>query len=316
MDFRKTTSLVSVVIPAFNAEKFIEHAIESVLSQTYPNLELIVVDDGSTDSTPDIAASFVDPRVRTVSQPNRGVATARNLGMAQSSGQLIAFLDADDRWDPEKLEKQVGAIASQPDCVAMGCMMRYESGQGKVLGVAGQNVGPPDQELIRSGRLMPFPLSSILCRRAALEKVGGFDESLDRSVPGQVEDLDLLARVAAEGTIAGVPERLGTYVIHGESASARNIESQRLGTRYVRQRLLARAQGEDLTWEDFEATYRPTWVQRYGDMVQASYRRTGELAAENRRAKALVRGTITVVLGPRYTLRRFMMQREGSQRNG
>jgi len=303
-----TTPLVSVVIPAFNAEKFVERAIESVLSQTYPNLELIVVDDGSTDRTAEIAASFDDPRFRLLAQPNRGVSAARNRGMAESSGPLIAFLDADDQWDANKLNEQVKAIASQPGCVAIGCLMRYESRNQKVLGITGQSVGSGERELIRHGKLMPFPLSSILFDKGVIQEVGGFDENLRFA-----EDLDLLARVSGVGIVAGLASCLGTYVIHRESASAQQLKSQPMTTRYVRERIKRRANDEDLTWDEFQGTYRPTWAQRHGDIVRALYRRTAESVAEERWAKAWMLGALTGLLGPRYSFRRFLMQREGSQ---
>ena len=301
--------LISVVIPAFNAEAFLDKAIRSVLSQTYEPLELIVVNDGSTDRTADIAASFSDPRMQQISQPNSGVVTARNRGLEVSSGHLIAFLDADDRWHPNKLSVQARAMKKWPECVAVGCLMRYESLGGKSLGIAGQEVGPEDQDRIRCGFLMPFPISATLFSREAVANIGGFDETLARSIPGQVEDLDLLARIAFQGTIETIPERLGVYLIHGQSASARHFASQRMGTRFVRARLEERAQGNELTWEEFRQTYRPTWRQRYGDRVQASYRRTGLLAAEENWGAAAISGAVTSLLGPRYTFRRFMRQR-------
>ena len=310
MDPGNTTPLVSVVIPAFNAEKFVDRAIESVLSQSYSNFELVVVDDGSTDNTAEIAASFVDPRIRNISQPNRGVAAARNRGMAMSAGELIAFLDADDRWDPEKLKAQVNALATKPGCVAIGCFMRYESLDGKVLGITGQEVGPREEELIAEGSLMPFPLSSIVFDRPALERISGFDEGLRLA-----QDLDLVARVSGIGAISGLTECLGAYVIHSESASATNLKAQRMATRFVRERLRRRAQGGDLTWDAFQTTYKTTWTQAYGDMVQARYRRTGELFAQGKWGQGTASGALSVVLGPRNTFRRYRRQRQTDFQN-
>lgn len=101
--------LVSVIIPAYNAESFIEETLKSVLAQTYPAIEVLVIDDGSQDRTPEIVAGMAerDPRVVLVKQSNAGVAAARNLGIDQSKGEFIAPIDADDIWYPENLEKQV-----------------------------------------------------------------------------------------------------------------------------------------------------------------------------------------------------------------
>jgi len=106
--------LVSVVIPAFNAVRFLTGSIPSVLAQTWTDFELIVVDDGSTDATAACVQAFDDPRIRLVSQTNRGLAGARNGGIREARGTYIAFLDADDLWHPEKLARHVAHLQSQP----------------------------------------------------------------------------------------------------------------------------------------------------------------------------------------------------------
>lgn len=301
-------SIVSVVIPAFNAENFLDRTIRSVLAQTYESFELIVVNDGSHDQTAEIANSFSDSRLRLLSQENMGVAAARNRGLEMSSGKWIAFLDADDHWDPDKLQVQVRAISEVPNCTAVGCLMRYESSDGKKLGLAGQEVGEAEQDLIQRGRLMPFPLSSILFLKAAVSSVGGFDEALDRSVPGQVEDLDLLARVALQGTVTTAPLELGAYTIHPKSASSRHLSSQQVGARFVRARLHAESEGSELNWKEFRLTYRPTIRERYADRIQAWYRQTGQFVADGKWLRALLKGTLAFLFGPRYTARKFKRQ--------
>src|SRR6266481_2960226 len=105
--------LTSVVIPAYNAELFLERTLRSALRQTHSNLEVIVVDDGSTDKTRVIAeaAAAIDDRVRIISVPNGGVAKSRNIGIAEANGEFVAFLDADDLWHPAKFELQPAAIS-------------------------------------------------------------------------------------------------------------------------------------------------------------------------------------------------------------
>ena len=105
---------VSCVIPAYNAERHIERALESVFAQTLPADEVIVIDDGSDDRTEDVLARFGD-RIRTVRQQNRGPAAARNRGIDLATGDLIAFQDADDEWHSEKLAKQVAVLAARPE---------------------------------------------------------------------------------------------------------------------------------------------------------------------------------------------------------
>jgi glycosyltransferase involved in cell wall biosynthesis len=107
--------LVSVVLPTFNRGYCLERAIRSVLGQTYPDWELIVVDDGSTDDTQAVLESFKDPRIRVFRHSvNRGVAAARNTGLAAARGEFIAFLDSDDEWRPDKLTKQLDVMTRAP----------------------------------------------------------------------------------------------------------------------------------------------------------------------------------------------------------
>lgn len=107
--------LVSIIIPAFNRSGTLPRAIESVLKQTFRDFELIVIDDGSIDDTSDIIESVDDPRIKSYFQPNRGVSSARNLGIKNSTATFLAFLDSDDEWMPSKLEKQLEALEDNPD---------------------------------------------------------------------------------------------------------------------------------------------------------------------------------------------------------
>jgi len=297
-------SLVSVVIPAFNAEAFIAQAISSVLSQIHEPVELIVVDDGSTDQTVPIADSIDDPRLTLVSGPNRGVSRARNIGLERAKGEAIGFLDADDYWLPKKLAVQLDALEDDPQLVAIGSLMRYESAEGRNLGTAGQPVERKEQDLIARARLMPFPLSSILFRTNVVVALAGFDEELR-----QAQDLELLSRVASVGDIRCVPEVMGAYRIHGNSISARDTGLQRTATRFIRARLDERERGGDLSREDFARYYRPGWRQSHGDRVQAWYRLAGLRAAEERWLGVIAYGSIALLAGPRYTVRRLLRQR-------
>jgi len=109
--------IVSVIVTTYNVEQYIREALDSVFSQTYPSLEVLVVDDGSTDRTRTILTEY-EPRIRVLAQPNSGVAVARNTGAAASSGSLLAFLDADDIWEPEKTAVQVATFLQFPNLAA------------------------------------------------------------------------------------------------------------------------------------------------------------------------------------------------------
>lgn len=300
--------IVSVVIPAFNASRYIGETVATVLAQTVAALEVIVVDDGSADSTAAIVRAITDDRVRLLSRSNGGVSAARNAGIREARAQrFVAFLDADDCWDAEKLERQIAFLDQHPSCVATGCLMRYVSSSGRVLGRSGHVVTPADRRAMAQAELFPFPISSFLVRRDVLETVGGFDESLGRP-SGGAEDLDLLARLAQAGEVACVPSILGSYRIHPGSAMARDRLRINREARFVRRRTAVRRNGGDLTWEAFAATCPETWRERRQDCVELAYRTAALWFGEGRPLKALRYGAMAAVIDPFYTFRRLHRQ--------
>lgn len=198
-----TTPTVSVVIPAYNAERFIGEAIRSVQAQAHAPIEVIVVDDGSADGTLDIAMRM---GIVAISLPHSGVSHARNHGSNLSRGDWIAFLDADDIWEPEKLALQlaVGAGANAPDIVMAQQSYLFEGP------IPTWFRGPTDGSA-EAG----FQPSNWLLRRSAWESVGPFDESLTHS-----EDTDWLARASDLGLVIRAAEHpLVVHRIHDRNAS-------------------------------------------------------------------------------------------------
>ncbi len=180
---------VSVIIPTYNRRDFVREAIASVLAQTYHDFELLVVDDGSNDDTATIVQEF--DNVRYISQPNRGVSAARNRGAARSNGELLAFLDSDDLWQPRKLECQVAFFAAHPKA----CVCQSE----EIWLRHGARVNPHHKHRKAGGDIFARSLelclvspSAVMLRRELFEQVGGFDESLPAC-----EDYDLWLRIAA-----------------------------------------------------------------------------------------------------------------------
>jgi glycosyltransferase involved in cell wall biosynthesis len=164
---------ISTVITVYNMERYIASAIESVLRQTRPSDEIIVVDDGSTDGTPDVLRGFAT-QVRVISQQNGGPASAVNAGIAASSGDTLAFLDGDDLWLPEKLWIQSAALSSEADLEAVfGFVQQFASPD--VDRKAARNYMIPD------GPQPGISKITLLIYRHALERVGRFDESLTAS---------------------------------------------------------------------------------------------------------------------------------------
>ncbi len=197
---------ISVIIPAYNAEKYISKAIESCLSQTYAPHEIIVIDDASTDSTAAIAGSFPPP-VRVIRLvENMGVAVARNRGIQASTGDWIAFLDADDWFLPEKLELQRRCALENPHAVLIYAGWWVISVDGvKSLG----RFTPPAALLPMLRYRCNLPLGTTMLRRDAFDSVGGFNPSLRRC-----QDWELWLRLAARYSVesfAAVPEPLAVY---------------------------------------------------------------------------------------------------------
>ena len=186
--------LVSVILPAYNAERFLGRALRSGLAQTYPHLEIIVVDDGSTDRTAEVIRSFTDARVRYLSQPNRGQGAARNLGIRQSAGRYLTFLDADDVYLPQKVERQVEFLTAHPDCAVVFCdALHFYSRRPRTLLVRKSHPRPSDmlRELVRASLVNPntMMISGEILR-------GGFWFREDRYYP---EEWDLCLRLARAG---------------------------------------------------------------------------------------------------------------------
>ena len=200
---------VSVVIPTYNRVDVICDAIDSVLSQTHPSIEIIVVDDGSTDNTLVVLEKYHD-RIIVVSQENQGCSAARNTGIRSSSGKYVAFLDSDDKWLPQKTEKQL-AVLNQvgPEVVCCWCNLWVEK-NGTILDrLSMDHLQPSHHQGIW---LNPFQIlatrfilfnQAVMVRRDALDKVGYFDESL-----WVMEDYDFAVRLALLGFFAYLDEPL------------------------------------------------------------------------------------------------------------
>lgn len=185
---------VSVVVPAYNAAPYIGEAITSVLCQTEPDLECIVVDDGSTDDTVAVVKAFTDPRIRLIRQPNQGLAGARNVAIRAALGEFVALLDADDRWEPTFLTATLETMRTRPEAGATYCGFAYMDGRGHPTGVVRHRIVPPDavhRELLLGNWMSAC---AVVVRRAWYAKAGGFDTDLRAC-----EDTDMWLRLSKLG---------------------------------------------------------------------------------------------------------------------
>jgi glycosyltransferase involved in cell wall biosynthesis len=211
--------LVSVVVPVYNGAKYLRAALESALGQTYQRLQVVAVDDGSTDSSPEILASY-GPRLTVIRQRNAGVAEARNAGIRASEGALIAFLDQDDWWLPEKVEKQVARFRADPDLglVHTG-ILQYSESDGAFV----DPVYPTDGSARLRGHCYEQLLlgnamfnSTVMIRRSVLAASGLFDPAMAGNT---VQDYDLWLRIARHYPLDYVPEQLTALRLHGEQGT-------------------------------------------------------------------------------------------------
>ena len=215
--------LVSVVVPAFNAGATLRETLASIAAQTHRELEIIVVDDGSTDDTAEIAEGFAkaDPRFRLLRQPNLGVAAARNTGIRASSAAYIAFIDADDLWHPSKTAKQLALLlASGAETALVYSPFRQIDAKGMVYG-ASRNHRVDGWVANRHFYVNVVGNgSSILIRKRVLEEIGGFSSLLHELDAQGSEDLLLQLQVALRYRFATVPEYLVGYrqSLHGLSS--------------------------------------------------------------------------------------------------
>ncbi len=207
--------LVSVIVPAYNAEAFLEETLQSAVGQTYQRLEVIVVDDGSTDSTAEIVRGFMarDRRVKLIQQANSGVAAARNRGLREAEGNLVAPLDADDLWKPTKIERQVARFRAAADNLALvytwshnideeGGIMRWKRNRPKVEGRAFHHL--IEANFIGNG-------STPLMRKDYVLAAGGYDPTFRNQDAEGCEDWKLYLTLAERYDFAAVREPLVGY---------------------------------------------------------------------------------------------------------
>lgn len=204
---------VCAVIPAYNAEKFIREAIDSVLAQTYPVDEILVIDDGSKDGTCAVVESY-GGKVRLLQQKNQGPSAARNRGVQSSTAGYIAFLDADDYWDPEKIARQIQCIESTPDAVLCYTgLVNFNLEEGwSVPGPATPLAEARAALRLQNPKIVP---SSVLVTREAFVRSGGFDTALKGS-----EDWDFAIAMLELGTFAVLDEPLTFYRCSSTGLSA------------------------------------------------------------------------------------------------
>ena len=254
---------VSVIIPTYNHAHYLGGALESVIAQTFANWEAIVVDDGSQDDPAAVVARYAEPRVRLIRQHNQGLSAARNTGIEHASGELLAFLDADDEWSPTFLQTSVAALAKLPPTSAGTYTRNYFlSHDGNRLPMVGGHVVPPEQfweRLLQGGF---FPVHAAVVRADVVRAVGRFDTSLT-----SLEDWDLWLRVAQVGPLHPIPEPFAGYRTLPNSMST-NIERMHRNRLRVLQNRLGSPDSSDATRRAYGYAER---ITAFGQMDNGAF---------------------------------------------
>lgn len=237
---RQRPPAISVVMPVHNGERFLGEAIDSILCQSFADFELVVVDDGSTDSSSAILAGYAsrDRRMIVHRQANRGSVAALNAGVGLARAPLIARLDCDDLAAPERLAIQHRFLAENAEVGLVGGDIELIDEDGRTFAAARY---PSEDDEIRDAfpRSTPFVHSAVTMRREVFERAGGYRPGFELA-----EDLDLWLRIAERGALANLDATVAMYRLHESQASARKLELQAIRALAARLSARARARGE------------------------------------------------------------------------
>jgi len=220
----------SVILPVYNAEQYLEIAINSVLEQSFGEFELLILNDGSTDGSEAIIDYFVnkDPRCKKLSWPNQGLIATLNAGLREAKGEVVFRMDADDICKPNRFEKQWNYLQENPDCVAIGSQVLLIDSDGlaiKEFPCIINHEGIDAENLKGIGSVITHP--TVVMRKSSVELVGGYCDKYEHA-----EDLDLFLKLAEVGRLANIPEVLLEYRQHatsiGYSKRAEQLSSAKL----------------------------------------------------------------------------------------
>ncbi|MCS6927689.1 MAG: glycosyltransferase [Candidatus Binatia bacterium] len=281
--------LISVVIPCYNQARFLAEAIESVLAQTYPRFEIIVVDDGSTDHTAAVARSY--SQVTYLHQANQGLSAARNAGWRACAGECVVFLDADDRLLPGALAAGIGCVQDHPECAFVSGHFRYITADGTFLHEYPQIYVARDhyQAFLRGNYIGMH--ATVMYRRSALEEAGGFDPSLRAC-----EDYDLYLRIARVRPVCCHKTVVAEYRQHDHNMSGDALLMFRTVRRVLRTQW-AFAAPEPALRSAWKSGMR-TWTRFYGKRVLKQFLRScldGDRRQTVQAFLALLQGAVTLV---------------------
>jgi glycosyltransferase involved in cell wall biosynthesis len=287
-------------MPLYNTRKYVAEAIDSILSQTFKDFELIVVDNGSTDGSREYAMSLGDPRVRVIREPVRGAGMATNAGIAASRAELLAIMDADDVAHPERLMLQTEFMEAHPEVVMLGTRFAFRVGS-KTVTVPPQ---PREHDEIRRALMKGRPVicnPSTMFRAKAVRMVGG------NRFPGPEADYDFFLRMSEVGRVYNLPTVLHDYRIHDESSSivgmmkVNMIHAYSVACAEAREKLVGEPDQEEFErlWSERSACDRDR--ERADCRALTLYRKAHVMRAQGLRIRAAATMTYAAMLSPTRT---------------
>ena len=311
--FTGEDGMISVVMPAYNSEEYIISAIQSILDQTYTNFEFFIIDDGSTDRTPEIIQEFAkrDNRIIVLQGKHQGVGHAMNLGIEHAKYPWIAVMHADDIAMPNRLECQLEFAQTDPEVVIWGSDGFHINANDEVL--SRFRVGPTSKEDCRQmradGKMVQAIHPTVTLKRDIVLKVGNYNPDFD-----VCEDVELFDRMLCHGDLVTIKENLMKYRIHGTSLSMERNEKVNYLSRYVIARQMHRNEtGEELSLDTFQRQYkqRPP-LQKFKEyrhrMANFYYRNAGMAFGEKNYLRTAYFLILSASLRPMYPIQRVWKQ--------
>lgn len=305
---------ITVLMPAYNAARFLPQAIGSVLDQTYDDFEFIIIDDGSTDETPLILRSYAnqDKRIEIITHPNMGMGKSLNEAMKEAKGNWIARIDADDIMMPQRLERQIIFLNENPHLAVASSLVYYINEKGRTIGKYSSHF--TSRAAITEAQQKDEPIGfhhpAAIFRKDIIQSVGGY-----RPEFWPADDMDLWNRVADAGhEVLVQPELLTKYRIHSSSVTVGQFRTTEEKAHWVEACIKARHTNQpEPTWEEFRALrHRQSWLQQFNafrqDYGRALYKSAVCHFSHRRYERFLPRLMAAAALEPWYVLQRVLPQ--------
>jgi glycosyltransferase involved in cell wall biosynthesis len=305
--------MISVVMPAYNAVKYIRPAVDSILKQDIPVPDLVVVDDGSTDGTREVLQEYahLNPTVRLIQTPHGGGSRALNTGIEAARHEWVAVMHADDIAAPQRLRRQLASAEQHPEVVVWGTHGYHINGEGRVLGAC--RYGPRSvaefHAMWNAGADILVLHPTAMLRRDVVRRVGGYDPCFTNS-----EDFDLFMRMAHHGPVVTIPEPLLQYRIHANTNTMKRFFVQREMSRYVSARRQAELAGHTIgSLAEFreQRARSPLHLRARRLVADCSfycYRKAAMLYGQGQYPRAVGYVAGAAVLNPKYVLAKVWLQ--------